>query len=64
MRPHKRAGEACLAPTPAQAHVTDPLPALTVRETDRPNGAADCNHGWSTGRLVAGGAQPVGAFVF
>jgi hypothetical protein len=30
----------------------------------RPNGAADCSHGWSTGRHMAGGAQPVEAFVF
>ena len=29
-----------------------------------PNGAADCSHGWSTGRYAAGGAEPVGAFVF
>jgi hypothetical protein len=30
----------------------------------RPQGAVDCSHGWSTGRCTAGGAQPVGAFVF
>jgi hypothetical protein len=29
-----------------------------------PKGAADCSRGWSTGRRMAGGAQPVGAFVF
>ena len=41
-----------------------PQACVVVRETDRPNGAAASCHGWSTGRLVAGGAQPVGAFVF
>jgi len=41
-----------------------PQACVVVRETDRPNGAAACCHGWSTARCKAGGAQPVGAFVF
>jgi hypothetical protein len=29
--PRERRGEACLAPTPAQAHVTDPLLSLPLK---------------------------------
>ena len=32
--------------------------------TVRPNGAAECGHGWSTGRYAPDGAEPVETFVF